>query len=53
MKWCFMEDSRNETQKLADLLDCKLLFDDEKMKDLDFFCITERSKTAALADLLD
>lgn len=36
MKWHNMEDSRTETQKMADLLDCKLFFDDDVIDDLEF-----------------
>lgn len=54
MKWCFMEDNRTETQKIADLLDDMLFFDDSNIEN--FICDsykTERSETAAMADLLD
>lgn len=54
MKWCKLEDARNETQKLADLLDDKLILDDNLMEDFDVCCYkTERSETAVMADLLD
>lgn len=31
-----MEDSRTETQKMADLLDYRLIFDDDIINDLEF-----------------
>lgn len=36
MKWNSMEDSRTETQKMADLLDYRLIFDDDIINDLEF-----------------
>lgn len=52
MKWCEMEDSRNETQKMADLLGDTLIYDDSCMENFAAFYL-KRSETAAMADLLD
>lgn len=55
MKYCEMEDARNDTQKMADLIDCSLIFNDELLSDFTAHELkkTERSETAAMADLLD
>lgn len=50
MRWCGLNDERNETQKIADLLNNQLLLDDTL---LDCLCCDLRSETAALADILD
>lgn len=56
MKWCKLEDSRNETQKMADLLGNNLLIDDAAIEDFEAFeayLCYPKSETAAMADLLD
>ena len=54
MKWCELNDSRNKTQQLADLLRCNLYLNDDILDNFEMYdCIPERSETAAMADLLD
>lgn len=52
MKWCSLKDCRNDTQKLADLMDSKLLLNDEILNDFNYYKYMIRSETAAMADLL-
>lgn len=40
MKWCGLNDGRTYTQKMADLLDCKLFFDDKNISDFDCYLYT-------------
>ena len=40
MKWCDLNDGRTDTQKMADLLDCKLFFDDKNISDFDCYLYT-------------
>ena len=51
LKYCELDDCRNDTQKLADLLNANLYIDDTLINDLSSFYI--KSETAAMADLLD
>ena len=51
MKWCGLNDGRNKTQKIADLINNQLLIDDSLIDGL--YCDGYRSETAAMADLLD
>ena len=54
MKFCNLHDSRNNTQKMADLLNTRLYIDDCLIDDFYFnTLLTERSETAAMAGLLD
>lgn len=34
MKWCGLKDDRNEIQKMAELINCKLFFDDNHVNEL-------------------
>ena len=49
MKYCKMEDSRNDTQKMADLLEDSLIFNDELLSEFTAYEL----ETAAMDDLLD
>lgn len=51
MRYCELDTSRNNTQKMADLLDSNLSFNDSLLNDFESYIIS--SETAAMADLLD